>query len=222
MDLKEKKLLALSIFIVLLSSWFIGNLMDLRIDGANGFIFGPGMSRNIALFSTILMIFIPLSYITFISYRAKKESDFMFSNILLLGFWIFAFFAGIVLVVFGIWPLTLLFDFLPNITFPFNIETSLSPFYLNIGFILLLSLFGVFFSIFLYLKVHERRISTDKGELDISGIESDIYSKEKIEQQTIEDSLTSTLDRAITEIDGGSEVRSTVINSYHEMTRVLE
>jgi len=222
MELKEKKLLVLSVFIVLLSSWFIGNLMDLRINGTNGFVFSPGMSRNIALVTTISIIFIPLSYITFISYRSKKESDLMFSKILLLGFWILAFFGGIIVVIFGIWPLTLLFDFLPNVTLPFEIGSTLPDLFLNIGFILLLALISAFFLIYIYLKVYGRKIDTRRGEYDISGIENDIYSKEKLEEEAIEDSLTSTLDKAITEIDKGSDVRSTVINSYNEMTRVLE
>jgi len=223
MDLKEKKLLALSIFMVLLSSWLIGNLMDLGIHEEGSIIFLPSGGGNIALVSTILLIFIPILYLSYIYYRSKKENDFIFSKILLLGFWIFAFFAGVVLVIFGFWPLTILFDFLPNFTLPFEIETPLRSLYLDIGFILLLSLIGTFFFIFIYLKVRERIIDpTNKGKYDISDVDSDVYINEKIEQQTIEDSLSSTLDKAITEIDEGSDVQSTVINSYHEMTRLLE
>jgi len=146
----------------------------------------------------------------------------MFSNILLLGFWIFVFFGSLVVVIFGFWPFTLLFNLLPDVTVPFEIGSTLPDPFLNIGFILLLALVSTFFLIYIYLKVYGRKIDKGRGEYDISGIKSDIYSKEKIEEDTIEDSLTSTLDKAITEIDEGSDVRSTVINSYHEMTRVLE
>ncbi|MBS3781330.1 MAG: DUF4129 domain-containing protein [Candidatus Thermoplasmatota archaeon] len=62
----------------------------------------------------------------------------------------------------------------------------------------------------------------EKGNLNISTFENDIYSEEGIEKQTIEDSLTSTLDRAITDIDEGEDIRSTIMKSYHEMSRLLE
>ncbi|MFW5945769.1 MAG: DUF4129 domain-containing protein [Candidatus Natronoplasma sp.] len=56
----------------------------------------------------------------------------------------------------------------------------------------------------------------------ISRIDGYISSKEKVEEKAIEDSLSSTLDKAITEIGKGSDVRITIINSYHEMTKILE
>ncbi len=222
MDLKEKKLLLSSIFIVLLSSWFIGNLMDLKIESGKEIVILPTGGENMALVIMTLLILIPLSYISYISYRSKKESDFMLSKILLIGFWIFLFLGGIVLVIFGFFPLTVLLDFLPNVPLPFDLRSPFPPLYLDIGFILLLSLLGIFFSIYLYLNIHAGRMKTKEGDLDISEMNSDIYLKKESEEETIEDSLTSTLNRAINEIGEGSDVRTTVINSYNEMTRLLE
>ncbi len=186
-------------------------------------MFLPEGSENAALVMTILLFFIPISYISYISYRSKKENDFKFSKILLLVFWIFVAFAGVAaVVIFGFLPLTVLFNLLPDIRLPFDISSPFPPSFLNIGLILLLFLFGIFFTVYIYLKVHERRINTAKGENHISRIDGYISSREKIEEQDIEDSLSSTLDKAITEIDEGSDVRRTIINSYHEMTRVLE
>lgn len=207
----------------MLSSWFIGNLVNLGENGGSTFIFLPKGSENAALVSTILLFFIPISYISYISYRSKKENDFMFSKVLLLVFWVFAFSAGVtVVVIFGFLPLTILFDFLPDIRIPFDITSSLPSPYLDIGFILLLLLFGIFFTVYIYLKVHERRMDTAIDGNHISRIDGYISSKEKVEEKAIEDSLSSTLDKAITEIGKGSDVRITIINSYHEMTKILE
>ncbi len=223
MDLKEKKILILSIFIVLLSSWFIGNLTNLGVDGGSVFIFLPKGSENAALVSAILLFFIPISYISYISYRSKKENDFMFSKTLLLLFWVFVAVAGMIsVVIFGFLPLTILFDLLPDIRLPFDISSSFSPSYLDMGFILLLFLFGIFFAVYIYLKVYERRIDQAKDDDHISRTDGYISSRENVEKKTIEDSLSSTLDKAITEIGKGGDVRSTIINSYHEMTKVLE
>lgn len=222
MDLKEKKLLVFSIFIVFLSSWFIGNLMNLRVVGGEEFVFFPEGFENIAFISSIVFILIPISYISYISYRSKKESEFILNNLIILGFWIFVFFSGLVLIIFGIWPFTLLLRFLPNVPFGLDIDLSIGPFYLNIGLILLILLIGMFFSIYIYLKVHESRIKTKNRDLGLSDIEKNIYSKEKTKQETIEDSLSSTLNKAITEIDEGGDIRNTVINSYYEMTKLLE
>jgi len=65
-------------------------------------------------------------------------------------------------------------------------------------------------------------METTEPDLKPSKIETDIYSKKKIDEETIEDSLSSTLDEAITEIDEGRDVRDTIIHSYNQMTRLLE
>ncbi len=223
MDSKEKKLLALSIFIVLLSSWFIGNLVNIEINGGNGFILLPRGRRNLGpLFATISLILIPISYLSYISYRAKKENDFMFSKTLLLVFWILAFFSGVIIVIFGLYPLNMLIEILPNVPLPFDVGAPISPFFLNIGFILLLWLIGMFFLIYFYLKFYEVKMETIEADLNPTEMETDIFSKKKMEEEAIEDSLSSTLDEAIAEIDEGSDVRSTIINSYNQMTRLLE
>lgn len=222
MKLNEKKLLVLSIFIVFLASWSIGNLMDLRIEEGTEVALLSGLTRDVFYGSSLLLIFIPLSYLSYVYLRSGADRVTVLSDFLLAGFWIFAFFGGLILVISGFWPLTLLFDFLPNVPIPFDIGGALPHLYLDVGFILLLSLLSLLFSIYIYLKFGERRMDKEKGNLNISTFENDIYSEEGIEKQTIEDSLTSTLDRAITDIDEGEDIRSTIMKSYHEMSRLLE
>jgi len=125
-------------------------------------------------------------------------------------------------VVFGIRPLTLMIDILPSVSLPFDVGAPIGPFYLNIGFILLLSLISMFFLVYVYLKFHEVKMRTVEPNLKPSEMETDIYSKKKMDEETIEDSLSSTLDEAIAEIDEGSDVRATIIHSYNQMTRLLE
>ncbi len=222
MNLKEKKLLIASIFLVLLSSWFIGNLIDFGMAETTGGFIDLQRGGDIALISTLVMILIPFSYLSYVSYRAKKESDFKFSKLLILAFWIFAFFGGLIFAILGFWPFTLLFEVFPNVALPFDIEFFTHHLFLDMGFILLLILSGLFFSIFLFIKIQERRKAIKRKGPDPHQGEKEVYLKKKVKDKSIEDSLSSTLSRAISEIGKGKDVREAIIEYYNEMTRLLE
>ncbi len=221
MNLKEKKLLIASIFLVLLSSWFIGNLIDFGMAETTGGIIDLQRGGDIALISTLVMILIPFSYLSYVSYRAKKESDFRFSKLLILGFWMFAFFGGLILAILGFWPFALLFEVFPNVALPFDIEFFTHHLFLDMGFILLLILSGLFFSIFLFVKVQEKRKAIKKDPKPPEG-RKEVYLNKKVKDKSIEDSLSSTLSRAISDIGKGKDVREAIIEYYNEMTRLLE
>lgn len=217
MDLKGERILILSIIIVLISSWFVGNLMDFRREGAEEPLFS-GVPVNIFLGSVVILILLSLLYFSFLYFRFEGDKRTILSGLLLFGFWIFTFLGGLLFVIYGFWPFILQLD----LRVPLKGDSSTIPFFTDVGFILLLGLIALLFLYLIFAKItKEKGRKGDMDALDLDGLEKTI-EEEKDEKEVIEDSLSSTLDRAIVDIDEGEDVRTTIIRCYREMSRFLE
>jgi len=217
MDLKEEKLLVLSIILVLISSWLVGNLMGLRReDGADTALL-TGVPEDIFVGTVILVVLLSLLYFVYLYFRLERDQSAMFSGLLLFGFWAFILFGILLFVMYVIWPLLFQFD----IRIPAIKGLPSIPFLPDLGFILLLGLIAILFSYLIFLKISEEK----EKKVDMSVLELDGLKKTKLdkdEEDKIEKGLTSSLDRAITDIDKGADIRTTIIGCYRKMSRFLE
>ncbi len=204
-----------SILIVLLSSWVVGNLMN--IDGGVDTepLFEERTYESTLLIFILILISFPIIYTSYVLY--DKDSISMLTGLMLLGFWILSFFGAVLIFTY---PAALLsvganFSFSPPTNFP-----SL-PFIIDLGFLLLIFLSGSVLAYSLYLKIFSGK---DKNEEKYSTIDPINGAKieEKKKEDEIEESLSSTLDKAIDELHEGEEIRSTIIRCYREMSHILE
>ncbi len=220
MKLKEKKILIYSILAVLISSWLIGNLGNLEIDrGAEPLVLADFYS---AIFFGVVLLAISLSvlYLVFISSRLKIEKRNVMNRLLFFGFWVFLFLGGVILVYVGFVEVGLFVDFL----IPSGIGLSLGPLFIDMSIIIFLSLLGTLLGLYLYFNIKEKKLNESLVDIDpierealLQGDQKDDKNKEELEE-----SLSSTLDKAISGLDKGDEVRSTIIRCYKEMSRLLE
>ncbi|MFW6144235.1 MAG: hypothetical protein ACOC55_01505, partial [Candidatus Natronoplasma sp.] len=141
MDLKDEKIVILSVFIVLIASWFIGNLMDMRgVEDSEPVLARPPGSLFAA--GILILIAVPFLYFLYIYFRSESDKGVTLSGFLLLGFWIFAFLGGVIFVVFAVFPLGMQ----TKIRLPFDPGFSSAPLLLDLGFILLLLPIGFLLS----------------------------------------------------------------------------
>ncbi len=221
MNLKEKKILIYSILAVLISSWFIGNLENLEVDrGAEPLVLTEFYSL---IFFGVVLLAISLSvlYLVFISSGLKIEKRSVMSRLLLFGFWVFLFLGGVILFYVGFFEGGLFRGF----WIPSGTGISLGPLFIDVSIIIFISLVGVFLGLYLYFNIKERRTKRSSVALDHMEREALLEADQedgKTEEEELEESLTSTLDKAISGLDEGDEVRSTIIRCYREMSQLLE
>jgi len=216
MEFKDKEILILSIFVVLVSSWLVGNLMHMRIDLEAEPIF-LGLPEGVFVGGIIIFISIPVVYFSFLYYRSEGDKTPMLSGLLQLGFWVFASISTVLFIVLGVWPMIRHVDFSPSIEF----VLPRVPFLLDIGFILLLVPCVFLLVSYIYLRVAKKE-ERKETNLEVMRRDDLLESHLEEEKQTIESSFTSTLDRAIMDLDRGGDVYSTIIRVYREMSKILE
>lgn len=217
MELKREKILILSIIIVLISSWFLGNLIGLESEEGPDAALLSGVPEDVFLGSMIILILLTLLYFFFLYFRFEGDKTTVISSLLLLGFWIFTFLGGALFVVYVFWPFVSQLE----LRFPMIGEFSTIPFLADIGFILILSLITLLFSYLIFLKVVGEKERKENFDLELDDLKENI-DEDKDGKDLIEDSLSSTLDRAISDINRGENVRTTIIRCYRETSRFLE
>ncbi len=210
MDLKSEKILIWSVFVVLISSWFIGNLMDMSVDQDSEPVF-LGVPEEVFIVGMILLLTTPILYLSIVYLRSESNDRMMVSELLLLGFWIFASIGGLLFVVLAVWPLAMQV----RLEYFLGVEVPSLIFLLDIGFVLLLLLLGALFTYYIYLNIPGGKDEREKTDISLP-------KKELKKREDIEDSFYSTLDKAITDLDRGGEIRTTIINCYREMSMLLE
>ncbi|MEF8873720.1 MAG: DUF4129 domain-containing protein [Candidatus Thermoplasmatota archaeon] len=217
MDLKDKKILILSIFVVLVSSWFIGNLMNMRLDQDADPIF-LGLPEGSLIAGIVIFIGLPILYILSLYYRYEGDRKPMLSGLLQLGFWIFAFIGAVLVIVLGVWPVLKKIILVPTL----EVNLPRFPLLIDMGFVLILvPLVFLLFS-YIYLSISSGRAERKETSLEVIDRDDLLEEEPSGEEKTMESSLSSALDRAITDLDGGGGVHSTILKCYREMSEVLE
>ncbi len=216
-----KHILMIAVFIVLICSWAVGNIIHSAadLDNEQGLVDSSIFERwkeEIVLITVISLIStVPITGI-YILY--DKKGIELFSGILLIAFWIAAFLAATIFVILFTASLggDIEFFWLPS-------EGSLQflPFVGKLGIWILLFLLAGLFTLFVYLKIEDILNKEKEGEKPDIKTERD-WDLQAEEKEKIEEDLTSTVDRAITYLHKGQDVRSTIIDCYREMCRVLE
>lgn len=213
-DRKNRKLLILSILVVLISSWVVGNLMNLggNVDTQPLFEVSGGGSTLMIL--PWFLIVVPILYSTYVLYDKDKIS--MLTGLMLLGFWILFHLAAVFLIAYPVAVISERADYSLSPALSF----STPPFFPNIGFLLLFLLTGSLLTYVLYLKIPNRNETS--AEKKPSKPLNEINIKAEKDDEKMEESLSSTLNKAIDELHEGENVRSTIIRCYREMSHILE
>ncbi len=207
----SRRLLILSILAVLFSSWAAGNLMDINTDGAMEPMLDPD-PEVIMLSIPLILLSIIFAYAYYVLYDKDRIS--MVSGILLLLFWIFSFLGAMLFFIYPAGYVAFRVGWIYSIPFDITLPSYLP----DLGFLILLSLIGFFFAYGVFLKLATGKNRTNDTEIDARDREEVLVETE----EDIEDSLSSTLDRAIVGLSDGEDVRSTIINCYREMSQILE
>ncbi|MBS3816186.1 MAG: DUF4129 domain-containing protein [Candidatus Thermoplasmatota archaeon] len=214
--LKLREIGVLSVLVVLISSWFIGNLMDLTLSEGIQDPFISELRGYVFLFASGLLIMVALGYLFFLWFVYGKKKGSLLVLFLLLGFWIFAFLGAVFLVFYTI----------PKLGSTIGLEIYLpegGPYFsylIDIGFVLIITLSGLLFLSLVYTSLLKER--REKKGTGIDHFKTKELAEEEESEEEIERSISSTLDKAILELDEGLDVRTTIIRCYKEMSDILE
>ncbi|MEF8831904.1 MAG: DUF4129 domain-containing protein [Candidatus Thermoplasmatota archaeon] len=211
---KTRKLVIFSIFVVLLCSWAVGNLINLEGDVDTESVFEGGIGERTLLLLPLVLISFPIIYSFYLLY--DKDTTSMLTGLILLGFWILFQLAAILLFVYPAAVLSIRGDFKlpPSPKFP---SLHFLP---DLGFLLLILLSGSILIYGLYLKM----FSSEEENQEKHSLEplNEVKMDREMYEEEMEESLSSTLNKAIDDLHEGEAVRSTIIRCYREMSRILE
>lgn len=160
------------------------------------------------------LIAFPILYSTYVLY--DKDNISVFTGLMLLGFWILFHLAVILLVAY---PIAVISE-RTSYSFPSFGGFSLPPFLPDLGFLIFLLLLGSLLTYVVYLRFFTWD-ETNQKQRDLEGL-YETGLKTDSEREKVEDSLSSTLTKAIDELHDGENVRSTIIRCYKEMSNILE
>lgn len=217
MKTKERRILLFSILSVLIMAWLLGNLRNLEMETFEQTLILPDFLDEIWFITSMLLIIGVIGYFTSLVLRSKRTRTSILKIFTMLGFWLFlliAIFLVIILFVFGAGTFVV-FD-IPIDLDQFSIGFEV----LDIGILIFLVLIGSLFIFAVYLKIVENKT----GKIEKEKIQKDILleGEENHKNMTIEESLSSTLNNAITELKEGEDIRSTIVIHYRKMNEILE
>ncbi len=223
MDKKEKIIPVLSVLLVFISSWFIGNLMNMSVDSD----IDPLLQSQNATFPdfvptlSVVILFIPFLILAFVYYKSDATRKDVLNAMIIIGFWLFLL-SGILLIVFlGGFPILAPISYFFALLLPNNFSSSISPFIFDFGLIILLVICGFFLSYLMFVKLND----SPENETE-TPIEKDVDMKRiegfnKTDEEQLKQTIGLTLDRAISDLDRGEDKRTTVLKCYKEISNLL-
>ncbi len=217
----RRHVLVIAVFTVLICSWAVGNIINstTKDTGGNSQPLGSKVLESWNSELTLVLAILLISTVPLIAIFILHDKDWkaLLSGSLLVGFWIITFLGGTLLVILNqnLISGVKIFDWIP-----WEISPAALPLVGKLGIGILVVLLGglSIFVVYVNLVYLLKKKSQDK---EVRNVPEFDFEEEK-EEVEIEEDLSSTVNKAISDLHEGEDVRSTIIDSYREMCRVLE